>query len=231
MTHVIIQPFSTFWNIAVLVTVFSIAILIYGCLKIKKDTVFSLSKKLGYFILIQILFTNLYLGFIEHSWTLQNNLPLSLCRISIIFSALALITKKDRFVIWATYLGISGGIMSILTPDLSYGISSYAIFDYYFVHGMLICIPILLVYILDIRLDKKSAIWAFIYGNIMLILVFPLDFLINANYMYLRIKPEVKNILLIGSWPWYIIGFEIAGILLILIMDVLFRIIPRYYRR
>ena len=121
--------------------------------------------------------------------------------------------------------------MSILTPDLSYGISSYAIFDYYFVHGMLICIPILLVYILDIRLDKKSAIWAFIYGNIMLILVFPLDFLINANYMYLRIKPEVKNILLIGNWPWYIIGFEIAGILLILIMDVLFRIIPKYYRR
>ena len=98
MTHVIIQPFSTFWNIAVLVTVFSIAILIYGCLKIKKDTVFSLSKKLGYFILIQILFTNLYLLFISHSWVLQNNLPLSLCRISIIFSALALITKKYRFV-------------------------------------------------------------------------------------------------------------------------------------
>jgi uncharacterized membrane protein YwaF len=96
---------------------------------------------------------------------------------------------------------------------------------------MLIFIPILLIYFLGMRLDKASALKAFIYGNLMLLMIYPIDFLINANYMYLRIKPEVNNPLLIGNWPWYIIGFEIAGILFIVIMDVIFRIAPQYRRR
>ncbi len=229
MTHVIIQPMSTFWYIATLVTVLLIVALTYLCSKISKDKLYILSKKLGYFILAQIIFTNLYLWLFEHAWTLQNNLPLSLCRASIILSALALITKKDSLVIWASYLGISGGILSILTPDLSYGISAYSIFDYYFVHGIMIFIPILLIYLLGIRLGKFSSIKAFGYGNIMLLLIFPIDFLIKANYMYLRIRPEVHNPLLIGNWPWYIIGFEIAGIFFIVIMDVVFRVIPKYF--
>jgi hypothetical integral membrane protein (TIGR02206 family) len=134
-------------------------------------------------------------------------------------------------VIWASYLGISGGLESILTPDFSYGISPYTLFDYYFVHGMLIFIPILLIYLRGIKLGKSSSIRAFIYGNMMLLLVFPIDVMIKANYMYLMIKPEVNNPLLIGQWPWYIIGFEIAGILHIAIMDVVFRIVPQYRRR
>jgi hypothetical integral membrane protein (TIGR02206 family) len=134
-------------------------------------------------------------------------------------------------MIWASYLGVSGGLISILTPDLSYGLSTFTLIDYYFVHGMLIFIPILLIYFLGMRLDKASALKAFIYGNLMLLMIYPIDFLINANYMYLRIKPEVNNPLLIGNWPWYIIGFEIAGILFIVIMDVIFRIAPQYRRR
>ena len=108
--------------------------------------------------------------------------------------------------------------------------SPYTLCDYYFVHGMLIFIPILLIYLLGIKLGKSSSIKAFIYGNVMLLLVFLIDFMINANYMYLRIKPDVNNPLLVGNWPWYIIGFEIAGIVHIVIMDLIFRIIPRHFQ-
>ena len=220
---------SSLWYATVLATVLSIAVLIYSCSKLSRDKLIGLAKILGYFILCQIIFTNIYLG-MQGSWTLQNNLPLSLCRASIILSALALITKNDCLVIWAAYLGISGGIQSILTPDLSYGMSPYTLCDYYFVHGMLIFIPILLIYLLGIKLGKSSSIKAFIYGNVMLLLVFLIDFMINANYMYLRIKPDVNNPLLVGNWPWYIIGFEIAGIVHIVIMDLIFRIIPRHFQ-
>jgi len=230
MKHVIIQPMSTLWCIATAATLLSIATLTYLCSKMSRDRLNDLSKKLGYFVIVQIVFTNIYLFVVQNSWTLENNLPLSLCRASIILSALALITKKKWLVIWASYLGISGGLISILTPDLSYGMSAYTLFDYYFVHGIMIFIPILLIYLLGIKLDKLSAIKAFIYGNVMLMIIFPIDFLINANYMYLRVKPEVNNPLLVGQWPWYIIGFEIAGIIHIVIMDIIFRIVPKYRR-
>jgi hypothetical integral membrane protein (TIGR02206 family) len=222
---------STLWYVTVAATALSITGLTYLCSKMSKDKLCDLSTKLGYFIVAQIIFTNIYLWVVQNSWTLQNNLPLSLCRASIILSAFALITKKDSLVIWASYLGISGGLQSILTPDLSYGLSAYTLFDYYFVHTILIFIPILLIYLLGIKLDKSSSIKAFIYGNAMLLLIFPINFLINANYMYLRIKPEVNNPLLIGNWPWYIIGFEIAGIVHIAIMDVIFRIVPNYCKK
>lgn len=231
MKHVIIQPMSPFWFVALLVTALSIAGLTFLCSRVSRDKLDWFAQKLGYLIIVQVIFTNIYLLFVQNCWTLENNLPLSLCRASIILSALALITKKKWLVIWASYLGISGGLISILTPDLSYGISAYTIFDYYFVHGILIFIPILLIYLLGIKLDKLSSIKAFIYGNVMLLMVFPIDFLINANYMYLRIKPEISNPLLVGQWPWYIIGFEVAGLLHIVIMDLIFRIVPKYRRQ
>ena len=231
MTHVTIQPMSALWWIATLATALLITALTYLCSKVSRDRLFVMAKRLGYFILLEIIFTNVYLSVVQESWTMQNNLPLSLCRASIILCALALITKNKGLVIWASYLGISGGLESILTPDLSYGMSPYTLIDYYFVHGIMIFIPILLIYLLGIRLDKTSSFKAFLYGNVMLLIIFPINYLINANYMYLRFKPDVGNPLLIGNWPWYIIGFEIAAIIHIAVMDVIFRIVPNYRRK
>ncbi|MEI7563711.1 MAG: hypothetical protein WCJ39_09070, partial [bacterium] len=75
---------------------------------------------------------------------------------------------------------------------------------------------------------KFSSLKAFLYGNIMLAIIFPLNFLIGSNYMYLKERPLVDNILLVGNWPWYIIGFEVAAIIHMVIMDVIFRIVPNY---
>ena len=183
---------------------------------------------MGYILLIQIIFTNIYLLFITKTRSINNSLPLSLCRASVILSALALVTRKPFFIRRAIYLGISGGIQSILTPDFSYWNTLYITFDYYFVHGMLIFIPIFLIYIMKFRLEKFSSIKAFLYGNLLLAVIFPLNFMIGSNYMYLREKPLVDNILLVGNRPWYIIAFEVAAIIHILMMDIIFRIIPNY---
>ena len=78
------------------------------------------------------------------------------------------------------------------------------------------------------RLEKFSSIKAFLYGNLLLAVIFPLNFMIGSNYMYLREKPLVDNILLVGNRPWYIIAFEVAAIIHILMMDIIFRIIPNY---
>ena len=40
--------------------------------------------------------------------------------------------------------------------------------------------------------------------------------------MYLAEKPLVNNPMVVGEWPWYILGFEILGLvhILIFIMDI-----------
>ncbi|MEI6352353.1 MAG: TIGR02206 family membrane protein [Candidatus Nomurabacteria bacterium] len=230
MEHTVIQIFSNQWWIYTSITCFLIVFALLISKKIKKDNLVKYFKYFGYLILIQILFTQIYLFYVHQTWSFENSLPLSLCRASIIFAALALINKKIFFVEWSVYLGISGGIQSILTPDLSFGNTSYIIFDYYFVHGLLLFVPIFLIYIYKFKLEKFSSLKAILYGNIMMLIVFPLNYIFNSNYMYLKIKPTVSNPLLFGGWPWYIFGFEIVGIVSILIMDCVFRLIPKYLK-
>jgi uncharacterized membrane protein YwaF len=43
------------------------------------------------------------------------------------------------------------------------------------------------------------------------------NYLIGSNYMYLAERPLVNNPMIIGDWPWYILGFEFIGIVHILI--------------
>ena len=229
MGHTLLEPFSYLWYIYTSITISAITILILF-LRNKKSLT-KIAKVIGYILLIQILCTNIYLLCITKTRSFHDSLPLSLCRASIILSALALITRKHFFIQRAVYLGISGGIQSILTPDFSYGNTLYILFDYYFVHGMLIFIPIFLIYSMKFRLNKFSSIKAFLYGNILLAIIFPLNFIIGSNYMYLKEKPLVNNILLIGNRPWYILAFEVAAIIHILIMDIIFRILPNHFDR
>jgi hypothetical integral membrane protein (TIGR02206 family) len=226
MAHTLLEPFSHLWYLYTSIVILGIVVLVLVLRKRKNLS--KIATIIGYIILIQIILTNIYLLFVTKARSLHDSLPLSLCRASIILSALALITRKQFFITRAVYLGISGGIQSILTPDFSYGNSIYITIDYYFVHGIMIFIPIFLIYIMKFRLSKFSSLKAFLYGNILLAIIFPLNFLIGSNYMYLKEKPLVDNILLVGNWPRYIIAFEVAAIIHILIMDVIFRIIPNH---
>ena len=42
--------------------------------------------------------------------------------------------------------------------------------------------------------------------------------------MYLAEKPLVNNPMIIGEWPWYILGFEILGFLHIYIFFRLYKL-------
>ena len=46
------------------------------------------------------------------------------------------------------------------------------------------------------------------------------NWLTDANYMYLCARPEVDNPLVFGSWPWYIVSVMLIGWALMLIADI-----------
>ena len=59
---------------------------------------------------------------------------------------LALWKTKQWMYEWLLFLSIPSGIHSILTPEFTQGLSTYFIFDFYFVHAALIFIPLFLTF-------------------------------------------------------------------------------------
>ena len=75
------------------------------------------------------------------------------------------------------------------------------------------------------QIRKRSFVEVMIATNFLMIPIGIIDWLTGANYMYLRFKPPVDNPLLIGEWPWYILGIEVLGAiycgLLYMVMKIL----------
>ena len=106
-----------------------------------------------------------------------------------------------------------GGLHSMLTPEFTHGTDPVLMFDYFIVHGGLIAIPLYCIFVLGMKPRKKAWFKSFLYLQIFVICVGLIDYLLGANYMYLAVKPNVENPFLIGDWPFYIIGLELATLL------------------
>lgn len=231
MEHLKIIPLTMDWWWGLISAIIFICLGIIAVKKSPNRIRQSLLNTLGIILLVEVVITHIYLLFFQGTWSLQDSLPLHLCRISVIIAGLALISKNQKLYEWSVYLGLPGGLHSILTPELTQGNSGWMMFDYYFTHSMLLFTPIILTFFNERKPQRNAILNAFIYVNLLVIIVFPLNYILNSNYMYLAQKPIAKNPFLIGKWPWYILGLELAGILHMFIMDAVFRVLPKYFTR
>lgn len=159
------------------------------------------------------------------NWTITKHLPLHLCAMNQLICCFILFVPKKQFLFeFLFYCGVIGGIQAILTPQINYYDGSYFMyFKYYFAHTLIILIPLFLHFNLDFKLTKKSWLKTFILLNILMLFIMPLDFLIDANYMYLAQPPEIDNPLVIGKWPYYLINLEFIVVILFYLTYILFK--------
>ena len=144
------------------------------------------------------------------TWDVQYNLPIQLCGISsLICCVLPFVKKKDRLFQFVYYTGVIGGIMAILTPQMNYFDGSLRYYlNYYVSHSLIITLPIFMFLHLDLKLPKLSWFKIWIHLNILMAIIMPINFLLDANYMYVNDAPEVSNPLVIGEWPYYLLIWE-----------------------
>jgi len=181
-----------------------------------------LCKIFGAILLAEIAATHFYVAFVRGTWSFQDSLPLHLCRLSAIIAAVSLLSRHQSIYEWTVYLGIPSGFHSIMTPELTQGRTPWLLFDYYFVHASLIAIPIVTTILNHWRPRKWGWLRMFLAVNCVAVFVFLVNFLVDANYMYLAKKPIAANPFLIGEWPWYIMGLEAAGVIHVLTMHGIF---------
>ena len=78
-------------------------------------------------------------------------------------------------------------------------------------------------YYMNMELSKFSWLKSFVALNILLVFLMPLDFIIDANYMYLKEPPAVNHPLVSGEWPYYLINLEFIVLILLYFTYSLFK--------
>lgn len=160
-------------------------------------------------------------GQFDVSWAL----PVQLCDVAAIVTALALWFRRQLLVELCYFWGIAGTANGLLTPDLSDHWPSFPFIQYFVQHGGIPCAALFLV--AGLRITPSTWAVARVYALTFGLVVVDafVNLLTNGDYMYLRRPPGVNNMLdLMGPWPWYIVAAAVVTLFLFMVLDAPFRI-------
>lgn len=224
-TNHIVEVMSEEWIRNTFFSAVIILVLLVGSSYLKKQVNIYITYIMGIALFVSSI-TSPLRTYLAGNFSIAVDLPFHLCGISaFICSVMPFLKNKQRLFDFVFYTGIIGGIMGILTPQMSdYDGSFYVYFVFYMRHILIFTMPIYMLRNLGLSLTKKSMVRTFVILNILLAFIMPFNFIVGGNYMYLAEPPQVNNPLIIGEWPYYVIWFEVFVILLLLLLYYLSKI-------
>jgi hypothetical integral membrane protein (TIGR02206 family) len=153
-------------------------------------------------------------------WSYQYSLPLHLSSISLILSAILLLTRKYALFEFTYFVGVGSALQAMITPDISlYTFPHYRYVHFFISHGGTVIANLFMVFVAGYRPTGNSIWKAFLWLNIYTLIVFITNFLIEGNYMYISEKPVNPSLIdYLGPWPWYILSLEAIALVTFLIL-------------
>ena len=212
----IIEPLSLTWWIGIIISTLIAIAIIQIAIRIPPDKREVLMLFIGISLIGIELIQQFYLNHLG-IWTMETSLPIHLCGISGILAGVMMLRPSNIGFEFLALIGSAGALHAILTPQLNHGSIPFLIFKYYISHFGIILVPLFLAIVLGYRIKRISWARVFLLCQVLLLFIGTTNYFIGSNYMYLAEKPMVNNPMVIGEWPWYIIGFEILGLVHILI--------------
>jgi hypothetical integral membrane protein (TIGR02206 family) len=222
--HELIEPLSLIWWEGIIICFVVISLLI---LLLRNKSIEFKEKTSTYFAYLAIIFyvsTNIF-ALIIGNWTIRDFLPLHLCNISYFICILVLLNKKQWMYEWTLLLAMPSALNALITPELIWGSTNWYIFEYYFMHGSLILVPLYLMFVMNYKLRILSWWKTFLRAQIVVVIVFSLNLILGTNYIFLLSKPSVNNPLIVGDWPFYILFVQLIGLLHIV---VIYKLSPKH---
>lgn len=159
-------------------------------------------------------------------WSIQTMLPLHLCSVFVFLSAFMLITRSYAIYEFAYFLGIAGALQAILTPDAGiYGFPHFRFFQVIISHGSIVTAAIYMTAVEKYRPTVKSLLRVFVWANVYMLVVGGINAAIGSNYLFIARKPATASVLdVMPPWPWYILGIELIGMVMTLLLYLPFAI-------
>jgi len=153
-------------------------------------------------------------------WSLQIMLPFHLCSVFVWLSAYMLITKNRHIYEFAFFLGISGALQALLTPDIAeYGFPHFRFFHIFVSHGSIVLASLFMTIVENYRPYWRSMAKVLLWLNIYAVFVYIVNLIIGSNYLFVNHKPETASLLdVLGPWPVYIFASELVALLMFVIL-------------
>ncbi|EWG10254.1 TIGR02206 family membrane protein [Cytobacillus firmus] len=183
-----------------------------------------------YMFLLLFILELLYHLWLYHGgkWDISFTLPLQLCSISLILCLLLLASKSKAVFQIVYYIGVTGAIMAILTPELFLGFPHFRYFQFFITHNLIVWTCLYFVFVHQFRPTGKGLFQSFIFLNLCAAAAFFANKLTGGNYMFLSRKPENNSLLdYFGPYPYYIITLEIAALFLFSLLLLPFKMIGK----
>lgn len=167
----------------------------------------------------------LYLG---GYWEISFTLPLQLCSISLLLCLVLLATESKAVFQIVYYIGVTGALMAILTPELFLGFPHFRFFQFFITHNLIIWTCLYFVFVRQFRPTGRGLIESYLFLNLCAAAAFFTNKLTGGNYMFLARKPQNNSLLdYFGPYPYYIITLEIAALFLFLLLLLPFKMIGK----
>ena len=164
-------------------------------------------------IVIAVLKPFAFIFLFDQPW--QSSLPLDLCRINELLTGYLLLARSYRTFEVAYFLAIAGSGIALLTPDLLHGFPDLRFLLFFFSHGLSILAVVYAIAGFHFRPTLRSVAITLLFLAVYTLLIAIINPLLDANYLFLREKPQGASVLdLFGPWPYYLLWeFGIAILL------------------
>ena len=178
------------------------------------------------FIILSLDISEDIIRYITGYYSIEKDLPLQLCAIGIYVAVVALLKKNQIAFELIFYWGLVGASQAILTPDSDlFELKIFFIYSQTY-HSALIFAVLWLVIKCNMRMQIEYIPRVVLITNLVVVVISVINYLLDSNYMFLRVKPNSVSPFLIGDWPVYIIMVQFFSIVIVFlfikIQDLLF---------
>ena len=165
------------------------------------------------------------------------DLPLQLCSIGFYLSIFAIMMvvsslrfnkKFEQFIFDCTYvLGFGGALQALIAVDLTGINNMIGIFSLNWAHSLIILNVLWLIFAYNKKFNLYSIWNAFLFLNFLILPIGFINYLLDANYMFLCFPPNVESSFFIGEWPYYLLYLEVIYFIYILFLYLPFFIFEK----
>jgi hypothetical integral membrane protein (TIGR02206 family) len=165
-------------------------------------------------------------------FNVDQSLPLSICNLFSLVAPFLFWTPNQRRFEIVYFFVLSGTLQAIITPDPEGGFPSYGFFKYWIVHCGLVIVVIHHLIAFKLFPRAKGILVTFMWLNIYILCLIPINLFLDANYFYLMRKPITPTLLdFFGPWPNYIFATEVLAIVVFAIMYMPTLFVRKYYEK
>ena len=145
---------------------------------------------------------------------LDLSLPIHICPLALFAGLIALWRRSQVGYEFAYFVGFTGTVNALLTPDIVWSFPSYGFVGYFTSHCGVLWAVLYATWALKMRPTWRSLWRTFLLLNAIAVVLGLVNLALGgqANYAFLCHAPEADTPFFFAPWPWYIPVLEVVAL-------------------